>query len=235
MSERDNLPTMTTSMPQTIAYFIDHTLLKPEATAPQIEQLCQEARKHNFAAVCVNPGYVKLAAQLLAGSGVEVCTVVGFPLGATLTEVKVFETERVIQHGATEVDMVINIGALKGGQPDVVEQDIAAVVAAAHRHQALCKVIIETALLTNEEKVLACQLAQKAGADFVKTSTGFGGGGATVEDISLMRQTVGPNVSVKASGGIKTLPQARQLIAAGATRLGTSAGAKIVQEERSSL
>ena len=222
-------------MPPAIASFIDHTLLKPEATAPQIEQLCQEARNHNFAAVCVNPSYVKLAAQLLAGSGVAVCTVVGFPLGATLTEVKVFETEQVIQHGATEVDMVINIGALKGGQPAVVEQDITAVVVAAHRQQVLCKVIIETAMLTNEEKVLACQLAEKAGADFVKTSTGFGGGGATVEDVSLMRQTVGSNVSVKAAGGIKTLAQARQLIAAGAARLGTSAGAKIAQEERSSL
>jgi deoxyribose-phosphate aldolase len=222
-------------MPQPIASYIDHTLLKPEATVPQIEQLCQEARSHHFAAVCINPGYVELAAQLLAGSGVKVCTVVGFPLGATLTEVKVFETEQVIQHGATEVDMVINIGALKGGQSDVVERDIAAVVEAAHRHQALCKVIIETALLTDEEKVLACQLAQKAGADFVKTSTGFGGGGATVEDVSLMRETVGPNVSVKAAGGIKTLTQARQLIAAGAARLGTSAGARIAQEERSAL
>ncbi len=222
-------------MPQAIVSYIDHTLLKPEATAQQIEQLCQEARTHNFAAVCVNPGYVKLAAQLLAGSEVKICTVVGFPLGATLTEVKVFETEQVIQHGATEVDMVINIGALKGGQAAIVEQDIAAVVEAAHRHQALGKVIIETALLTNAEKVLACQLAEKAGADFVKTSTGFGGGGATVEDVSLMRQTVGPNVSIKASGGIKTLAQARQLITAGATRLGTSAGATIAQEERSSL
>ncbi len=216
-----------------IASYIDHTLLKPEATTAQIEQLCQEARTYNFAAVCVNPTHVKLAAQLLTGSEVEVCTVVGFPLGATLTEVKVFETEQAIRLGAVEIDMVINIGALKGGDVALVEQDIAAVVEATHRHEALCKVIIETALLTDEEKVLACQLAKKASADFVKTSTGFSSSGATVEDVALMRRTVGPELGVKAAGGIKTLAQARQLVAAGANRLGTSAGVKIVQEERS--
>jgi deoxyribose-phosphate aldolase len=212
---------------------IDHTLLKPEATTQQIKQLCTEAIQYNFASVCINPTHVKLAAQLLQNSEVEVCTVVGFPLGATLTQAKVFETEQVLNDGATEIDMVINIGALKEGNDDVVEQDIAGVVKAAHSRKAICKVIIETALLTDEEKVRACQLAKKAGADFVKTSTGFSGGGATVEDVALMRQTVGPDVGVKAAGGIKTLTDAQNMIAAGATRLGASAGVKIAQEAKS--
>jgi deoxyribose-phosphate aldolase len=218
---------------------IDHTLLKPEATTQQIKQLCAEAIQYNFASVCLNPTHVKLAAQLLENSEVDVCTVVGFPLGATLSQVKVFETEQALNDGATEIDMVINIGALKQGNNDLVEQDIAGVVKAAHSRKAICKVIIETALLTDEEKVRACQLAKKAGADFVKTSTGFsgggatGGGGATVEDVALMRQTVGPDIGVKAAGGIKTLADAQNMIAAGATRLGASAGVKIVQEAKS--
>ena len=219
---------------QSITRYIDHTLLKPEATSGQIEQLCREARHYHFAAVCVNPTHVKLAAELLQGSNVAVCTVIGFPLGATLTEVKVFETEQAIELGAAEVDMVINIGALKEGNLELVERDIAAVAAAAHTNQAHCKVIIETALLTDEEKVQACQLAQKARADFVKTSTGFSQGGATVEDVALMRRAVGAEIGVKASGGIKTLADAQQMVAAGATRLGVSAGVKIAQEEQSS-
>jgi deoxyribose-phosphate aldolase len=213
--------------------FIDHTLLKPEATTQQIKQLCEEARQYNFASVCINPVQVKLAAQLLQNSEVEVCTVIGFPLGATPSRVKVFEAEQALNDGATEIDMVINIGALKEGNDDLVEQDIVDVVQAAHRQKALCKVIIETALLTDEEKVRACRLAKKAGADFVKTSTGFSSGGATVEDVALMRQTVGPDIGVKAAGGIKTLTDAQNMIAAGATRLGVSAGVKIAQEAKS--
>lgn len=228
---------MTTMSPtaasDSITRFIDHTLLKPEATSEQVEQLCREARHYNFAAVCVNPTHVELAAELLHGSNVTVCTVIGFPLGATLTEVKVFETEQAIERGAAEVDMVINIGALKEGNLELVERDIAAVAAAAHANQAHCKVIIETALLTDEEKVQACQLAQKARADFVKTSTGFSHGGATAEDVTLMRRAVGTEIGVKASGGIKTLADAHQMVAAGATRLGVSAGVKIAQEEQS--
>ena len=213
-----------------VAHLIDHTLLKPEATVQQISQLCHEALLHRFASVCVNPSHVKLAAQLLHNSDVKVCTVVGFPLGATSPQAKVFETEQALADGATEIDMVINIGALKGGDDDLVERDIAGVVEAAHRHQALCKVIIETALLNNEEKIRACQLAKKAGANFVKTSTGFSSGGATIEDVQLMRQTVGPLIGVKASGGIRNLADAQNMIAAGATRLGASAGVKIIQE-----
>ncbi|RME76879.1 MAG: deoxyribose-phosphate aldolase [Chloroflexi bacterium] len=213
-----------------IIRMIDHTLLKPEATTDQIRRLCGEAREYGFAAVCINPTHVELAAQLLEGSPVKVCTVVGFPLGATTTAVKVFETEQVTAAGATEVDMVINIGALKEGNADLVEQDIAAVVNAAHQNGAICKVIIETCLLTDEEKVLACRLSEKAGADFVKTSTGFAGGGATAEDVALMRQTVGPAVQVKAAGGIRTLADAQKMVAAGATRLGASAGVSIAKE-----
>jgi deoxyribose-phosphate aldolase len=213
-----------------ITRFIDHTLLKPEATTAQIKKLCDEASRHQFAAVCINPTHVKLAAQLLQNSGVKVCTVVGFPLGATTNAVKVFETEQVIADGATEVDMVINIGALKEGNDTLVEQDIAAVVKAAHQRGAICKVIIETALLTDAEKERACHLAEQAGADFVKTSTGFSGGGATVSDVSLMRRAVGPQVQVKAAGGIKTLADAQKMVAAGASRLGASAGVQIAQE-----
>jgi deoxyribose-phosphate aldolase len=224
----------TTAASHSITRFIDHTLLKPEGTSEQVEQLCREARHYNFAAVCVNPTHVKLAAELLQGSNVAVCTVIGFPLGATLTAVKVFETEQAIKLGATEIDMVINIGALKDGNLELVEQDMAAVVAAAHAHQARCKVIIETALLNDEEKVQACQLAQKVRADFVKTSTGFSHGGATVKDVALMRRAVGTEMGVKASGGIKTLTDAQRMVAAGAIRLGVSAGVKIAQEEQSS-
>jgi len=216
--------------PIQVAALIDHTLLKPTAAEAQIEALCQEAMQYNFASVCINPTHVKLASQLLRDSAVKTCTVIGFPLGANTTQVKVFETEETIKDGAEEVDMVINIGALKQGNDDLVEQDIAAVVEAAHREGAHCKVIIETCFLSDEEKARACRLAQKAGADFVKTSTGFGGGGATVEDVALMRQTVGPAMGVKASGGVKDFADAKAMVAAGATRLGVSAGVQIAQE-----
>ena len=218
-----------------IAHFIDHTLLKPEATVQQISQLCHEALLYNFASVCVNPTHVKLAAGLLKNSDVKVCTVVGFPLGATSSAAKVAETEQALNDGATEIDMVINIGAIKSGDDSLVEQDIAGVAQMAHRRGALCKVIIETALLTNDEKVRACKLAKKARADFVKTSTGFSSGGATIEDVALMRRTVGPGIGVKASGGIKSLLDAQNMVAAGATRLGASAGVKIVQEAQKVL
>lgn len=214
------------------AKYIDHTLLKPEATAKQIVDLCAEAREYNFASVCINPTHVKLAAQLLKDSPVKVCTVIGFPLGANTTSVKRYETQQALADGATEVDMVINIGALKSGDSDLVEKDIAEVCQVAHAGRAICKVILETALLTNDEKVQACLLAKQAGADFVKTSTGFGGGGATVHDVALMRQAVGPSLGVKASGGIRTFADAREMIAAGATRIGASAGVKIIQESR---
>jgi deoxyribose-phosphate aldolase len=216
-----------------LAHLIDHTLLRPEATRQQIIQLCQEAIKYNFASVCINPTHVKLAARLLQNSDVKVCTVIGFPLGATSSPAKIFEAEQALNDGATEVDMVINIGALKAGENDLVERDIAGVVDKAHSRGALCKVIIETALLTDAEKVRACRLAKKAGSDFVKTSTGFSSGGATAEDVALMRRTVGPQVGVKASGGIRTLIDAQKMITAGATRLGVSAGVKIVQEAHS--
>lgn len=213
-----------------IARLIDHTLLKPEATPEQIKQLCQEALTYKFASVCVNPTHVKLAAELLQGSEVEVCTVVGFPLGANVTATKVFETEQALNDGATEIDMVINIGALKSGNTYMVEDDIGHVVDKSHQHGAICKVIIETALLTDEEKITACRLAQKSRADFVKTSTGFSSQGATVEDVALMRRTVGPEMGVKASGGIRTYLEAKSMVAAGANRLGVSAGVKIVKE-----
>ena len=218
--------------PTDIAKLIDHTLLKPEATRDQIVQLCREAREYGFAAVCVNPCYVKLAAELLRGSSVKVCSVVGFPLGATLPEVKAYEARRAIEEGAAEIDMVINIGALKSGDLELVKRDIASVVDVCHARGALCKVIIEAALLTDEEKVLACQLAKAAGADYVKTSTGFGPGGATVRDVALMRRTVGPEMGVKAAGGIRSYEAAKSMVEAGATRIGASAGVKIVQEAR---
>nr|WP_298817317.1 deoxyribose-phosphate aldolase [uncultured Chloroflexus sp.] len=213
-----------------IASFIDHTLLKPEATAEQIDRLCNEAERYRFASVCVNPRYVERCARLLAGSSVRVCTVIGFPLGATTTKVKVFETVQAIGHGAREVDMVLAIGALRGREYHAVADDIRAVTDAAHAGGALVKVIIETGLLTDHEKVMACLLAARAGADFVKTSTGFGPGGATVADIALMRAAVGLTIGVKASGGVRSLAAAQALIAAGATRIGTSAGVAIVQE-----
>ena len=213
-----------------VARFIDHTLLKPEATRAEIETLCKEARQHSFASVCVNPYWVKECAYLLHGSPVKVCTVVGFPLGASAADVKAFETRRAIFDGATEIDMVINIGALKSGDDDTVKRDIRAVVEAAHEACAIVKTILETALLTDDEKVRACVLAKEAGADFVKTSTGFSKGGATVADIELMRRAVGASVGVKAAGGVRDLASAKEMLAAGATRLGASAGVKIMQE-----
>jgi deoxyribose-phosphate aldolase len=217
-----------------IARSIDHTLLKPDATRVQIEQLCAEARRLRFAAVCVNPTWVPLCARLLVGSGVAVCTVVGFPLGATLTTVKAFEAQQAIDLGAAEIDMVLNIGALKSSNHDLVRDDIRAVAQVCHTGAALLKVIIETALLSDDEKIVACRLAQKAGADYVKTSTGFGPGGATAHDVALMRSTVGPHLGVKAAGGIRTLADALQMIAAGATRSGASAGVQIVHESSAS-
>ncbi len=213
-----------------LARMIDHTLLKPEATEAQIMQLCAEAAENHFAAVCVNPVYVPLAARLLTNSDVAVCTVVGFPLGATLTAVKTFETNQAIAAGATEIDMVIHVGALKAGQLELVQADIAAVVQVAHEHGATVKVIIEAALLTDEEKRIACELCKAAGADYVKTSTGFGPGGATEADVALMRQVVGPEMGVKAAGGIRTLADAQKMVAAGATRLGASAGVQILHQ-----
>ena len=219
--------------PEGIARLIDHTLLKPEATARQIAQLCAEAREHHFASVCINPWYVRLAADLLSDvEDVEVCTVVGFPLGATTPQVKAYEALQAIADGATEVDMVINIGALKSKRYDAVARDIRAVVRAAHAAGALVKVIIEAALLTDEEKVAACLLAKQAEADFVKTSTGFGPGGATVEDVALMRAVVGPDMGVKAAGGIRSYEAARAMVAAGANRIGASAGVRILAEAR---
>ncbi|MCK1982108.1 MULTISPECIES: deoxyribose-phosphate aldolase [Peribacillus] len=215
-------------MSQNVAGLIDHTLLKADATKEQIKVLCEEAREYNFASVCVNPTWVKYASELLEGSEVKVCTVIGFPLGATTPETKAFETKDAISNGAHEVDMVINIGALKDKDDELVERDIRAVVAAS-TGKALSKVIIETSLLTDEEKVRACELAVKAGADYVKTSTGFSTGGATVEDITLMRKTVGPDIGVKASGGVRNTSDAQKVIEAGATRIGASAGVSIVK------
>jgi deoxyribose-phosphate aldolase len=211
-----------------IAKMIDHTLLKPEATKEQIVKLAEEAKTYGFASVCVNPAWVKTAYEILKDTDVKVCTVIGFPLGATTPEVKAFEAKNAVENGATEVDTVINIGALKDGNDELVEKDIKAVVDAV-KGKALVKVIIEAALLTDEEKVRACQLAVKAGADYVKTSTGFSIGGATVEDVALMRKTVGPNIGVKASGGVRTLKDAEAMIEAGASRIGASSGVAIVQ------
>jgi deoxyribose-phosphate aldolase len=212
------------------ASLIDHTLLKPEATEADIKKLCDEAAQFGFASVCVNPGWVKQAAEFLRGTGVPVCTVIGFPLGATLPDVKAYEARRSIFNGAREVDMVINIGKLKSGDDCAVEDDITAVVEAAHEDHILCKVIIETALLTDEEKVRVCLAAKNAGADFVKTSTGFAKGGATAHDVALMRHTVGKALGVKASGGVKGIDDARAMFEAGATRIGASVGVKIAQE-----
>ena len=212
-----------------LSHLIDHTLLKPDATQDEIAQLAYEARKYGFASVCVNPSWVKLCSDLLKGSDVVVCTVVGFPLGATSTEAKVFEAQKAVRDGAAEVDMVINIGALKSRDYELVERDIASVAVVVHAGGAILKVIIETALLTDEEKVAASQLAKVAGADFVKTSTGFGPGGATAEDVALMRRVVGPRMGVKASGGIRTYADAQKMVAAGASRIGASASVKIIQ------
>lgn len=215
-----------------LARMIDHTLLKPDASVDQVTKLCEEAKKYNFASVCVNPANVALAARVLKGTPVKVCTVIGFPLGATTPTIKAVETRDAIANGAQEVDMVINVGALKSGDYDLVKRDIEAVVDAA-RGKALTKVILETSLLTKEEKVKACLLAKYAGADFVKTATGFGPGGATVEDIALMRQTVGPEMGVKASGGIRDFETAQEMVRAGATRIGASASVAIVKGEAS--
>ena len=212
-----------------LAKMIDHTLLKPDATPEQIAQLCFEARKYQFASVCVNPTWVKLCAQLLEGSPVKVCTVIGFPLGATASEVKAIEAEKAMDQGATEIDMVINIGALKARELEFVAQDIRGVVNAVHSRGNIVKVILETVLLTDEEKTIACLLSKEVGADFVKTSTGFAGGGATVHDVALMRRVVGPEIGVKASGGVRTYEDAESMIKAGATRIGASAGIKIMQ------
>ncbi len=218
--------------PQTsdVSRLIDHTLLKPDVSQDQIAQLCYEARTYHFASVCVNPTHVKLCAQLLKGSDVAVCTVIGFPLGATPATVKAFETQQAIRDGASEIDMVINIGALKSKDYRTVLEDIGAVVRAAHAGNSLVKVIIEAAFLNDEEKVIACQLSKTAGADFVKTSTGFGPGGATVADVALMRRVVGPDIGVKAAGGVRNYADAQAMVAAGATRLGASAGVAIVRE-----
>ncbi|HZW84011.1 MAG TPA: deoxyribose-phosphate aldolase [Candidatus Deferrimicrobium sp.] len=213
-----------------LAATIDHTLLKPQAMEADIVELCREAKEYKFASVCVNPTHVNLASKLLTGTTVKVCTVIGFPLGANTTEVKAFEAKDAMAKGASELDMVINIGALKHKNYDLVLHDIQAVVAIAKTQPGIIvKVIIETALLTQEEKIKACQLAVEAGADFVKTSTGFSGGGATKEDIALMRQTVGPQIGVKASGGVRNLQDAQAMLEAGATRIGASAGIAIVK------
>jgi len=217
-----------------IAGMIDHTLLKPDATVDQVERLCSEAKQYGFASVCINPSYVKLCAKLLRDTAVKVCTVVGFPLGATSSESKAFEAEKAIQDGAREIDMVINVGRLKSGDYPYVESDIASVVRAGKRRGVLTKVIIETGLLTDEEKVKACLLAKNAGANFVKTSTGFSKGGATVGDIALMRRVVGPSIGVKASGGVRTQEDARALIESGADRIGASASVMIVTGETAS-
>jgi deoxyribose-phosphate aldolase len=220
-------------MTEKIAQMIDHTLLKATATKEEIVKLAEEAKEYRFASVCVNPAWVKTAYEVLKDTPeVKVCTVIGFPLGASTPEVKAYETKNAIENGATEVDMVINIGALKDKNDELVEQDIRAVVEAA-KGKALTKVIIETCLLTEEEKVRACELSVRAGADFVKTSTGFSTGGATVEDVALMRKTVGPDIGVKASGGVRSREDALAMIEAGATRIGTSSGVAIVKGETS--
>lgn len=217
-----------------IAAYIDHTLLKQDAAAPQIDRLCAEAAQYHFASVCVNPWYVPRCVKHLQGTGVKVCTVVGFPLGATTTESKVFETLQAVRSGAEEIDMVMNVCAMKSGNTRAIEQEIQALAAAVEGH-AILKVILEACLLTEEEKILACQIAKRAGADFVKTSTGFSTGGATVADVALMRRTVGPEMGVKAAGGIRDYATAKAMLDAGATRIGASAGIAIVQQEQEAL
>src|SRR3954451_24496451 len=218
--------------PAGVASMIDHTLLKPDATRTEIEALCREAAQFKFATVCVNPTWVALAAKLLAGSGVGVCSVVGFPLGATMPDVKGYETQRAIFDGAREIDMVINVGALKSGDLRAVERDLEAVTLPCRSCGALSNVIIEAALLTDDEKITACTLAKAAGADSVKTSTGFASGGATAADVALMRRVVGAEMGVKAAGGVRDLDAMKAMIAAGASRVGASAGVKIVQQAR---
>lgn len=218
--------------PGDVAGLIDHTLLKPDATRPEIERLCDEAREYGFATVCVNPTWVRLAAARLKGSPVAVCSVVGFPFGATTPDVKHYETRRAIFDGAMEIDMVINVGALKSGDLHLVTRDIEAVVGPCRDAGAATKVIIEAALLTTSEKITACTLAKAARADFVKTSTGFGPGGATAADVALMRSVVGTDMGVKAAGGVRDLESLKAMVAAGATRIGASAGVRIVQESK---
>jgi len=215
-----------------VAAMIDHTLLKPEATRGDIEKLCREAAQFRFATVCVNPGWVALAANLLRGSGVGVCSVVGFPLGATTADVKHYETRRAIFDGASEIDMVINIGALRSGDLQTVERDISAVVAPCREANVISKVILEVALLNDDEKIAASTIAKAAGADFVKTSTGFASGGATAHDVALIRRVVGAEMGVKAAGGVRDYEGLKAMVAAGATRIGASAGVKIVQESQ---
>lgn len=218
----------------TIASYIDHTLLKPDATAAEVDKLCDEAKKNRFASVCVNGTWVRRCTEILHGSGVATCCVVGFPLGAMTPEVKAYEARRAIEDGACEIDMVINVGALKSGDHEFVRRDIAGIAEVCHKLGAKLKVILETALLTDAEKVKACELSQLAGADYVKTSTGFSKGGATAADVALMRKTVGPTMGVKASGGIRDVQDAKTMIAAGATRLGASASVAIVQGGKTS-
>jgi len=218
-----------------IAGWIDHTLLKPEATAAQIRVLCQEAMEHHFATVCINPVYIPLACGILRDAKENICAVVGFPLGAVLPEFKVYETLSCINSGASEIDMVINVGALKSEAYGLVMNEVQAVTGTAHNQGALVKVILETSLLTRREKIIACLISKSAGADFVKTSTGFGTGGATVEDVELMRRVIGSEMGVKAAGGIRSLSDAIAMIKAGANRLGASAGVKIIQEAKAAL
>ncbi|MBM7554719.1 deoxyribose-phosphate aldolase [Thalassobacillus pellis] len=218
-------------MEKNLAEWIDHTQLKPDTKQKKIDEVCSEAREYKFASVCVNPYWVEHCYKQLKDTDVKVCTVVGFPLGATTTEVKAFETKQAIENGATEIDMVINVGALKSGDHDSVQKDIEAVVREAEG-KALVKVIIETSLLSDDEKVTACKLSVDAGADYVKTSTGFSGGGATVEDIRLMRKTVGPELGVKASGGVRDYESTKAMIDAGATRIGASSGIEIIKGEK---
>jgi deoxyribose-phosphate aldolase len=215
-------------VPRDLARYIDHTLLRPDATAADIDRLCAEAREFGFAAVCVNPYWVRRCAENLRGSSVRVASVVAFPFGATTSEIKAMEARRAVRDGAREIDMVINVGALRSGHHDIVRSDIAKVSDACHESGALNKVIIEAALITDEEKVMASHLAKEAKADYVKTSTGYGPGGATVQDVLLIRETVGPTLGVKAAGGIRTEEDVRDMIAAGATRIGASAGVQIV-------
>jgi deoxyribose-phosphate aldolase len=221
-------PSANLDSPQRIAPLIDHTLLKPEATTADIAQLCREAREFGFASVCVNPYWAPFAAEQLAGTRVRVCTVIAFPLGANQTATKIAEAQLALSQGATELDVVQNIGALRSGETEVVREEIAALARIAHAAGAILKVILETALLDNEEKITACRLAVEAQADFVKTSTGFAKAGATVDDVVLMRRAVGPSMGVKASGGVRTLEALRQMVEAGATRIGTSSGVAIV-------
>jgi deoxyribose-phosphate aldolase len=224
----------TQQVPGNIASFIDHTLLKPDASEADILKVCAEAAEYRFKSVCVNPIWVKTVKTALKGSGVLTCSVVGFPLGATPTDVKTFEARGAVLDGADEIDMVINIAAARAGDKGALVEDITAVAEAVHASDAILKVIIETALLDDAQKVLACEAAVEAGADFVKTSTGFNGGGATAEDIALMRRTVGPDLGVKASGGVRSLADAQAMIAAGATRIGASSGISIVKGEQGS-